>query len=102
MKSILRKKKFWTLTVVVTHDEAVTGSNNLFCYFRYFWKACNKSQGYFCFKCKKKNPKSTHPNATLPYNDNILYLLYLELSEEAVVKAGEADILDSSYIPGAL
>jgi hypothetical protein len=31
-----------------------------------------------------------------------LYLLYLELSEEAVVKAGEADILDSSYIPGAL
>jgi hypothetical protein len=36
------------------------GQTNLFCYFRYFWKVCNKSQGYFCSKCKK-SPKSTHP-----------------------------------------
>jgi hypothetical protein len=37
------------------------GQTNLFSfYLRYFWKVCNKSQGYFCVKCKK-SPKSTHP-----------------------------------------
>jgi hypothetical protein len=37
------------------------GQKNFFCYFRYFWKVHNKSQGYFCWKCKKSR-KSTHPS----------------------------------------
>jgi hypothetical protein len=40
----------------LTDDEAVTGSKICVCYFRYFWKVCNKSQGYFCWKCKKNQP----------------------------------------------
>jgi hypothetical protein len=30
-----------------------------FFYFRYFWKVCNKSQGYFCWKCKKVQNQPT-------------------------------------------
>jgi hypothetical protein len=77
------------------------GQTIYFAIFGTFGRHVTNLRGTFVLNVKK-NPKSTHPNATLPYNDNILYLLYLELSEEAVVKAGEADILDSSYIPGAL
>jgi hypothetical protein len=51
MKFILwRKKNIQCVTQnVVTNDEAGTGSNHFFAYFRYhFWKVFNKSQGYFC------------------------------------------------------
>jgi hypothetical protein len=32
---------------VLTNDEAVTGSKHFFHFFCYFWKVCNKPQGYF-------------------------------------------------------
>jgi hypothetical protein len=33
--------------------------NFFFCYFRYFWSVCNKSQGYFCWNCKKVKNQPT-------------------------------------------
>jgi hypothetical protein len=35
------------------------GQKNCFCYFRYFWKVWNKSQGYVCWKCKKVENQPT-------------------------------------------
>jgi hypothetical protein len=32
---------------------------NFCCYFWYFWKVSNKSQGYFCCKCKKVKNQPT-------------------------------------------
>jgi hypothetical protein len=47
-------KKWWSMM------KWSLGKNFFFCYFQYFWKVCNKSQGYYCWKCKK-SPKSTNP-----------------------------------------
>jgi hypothetical protein len=47
-KKILDPKKLWPIM------KRSLGQKNLFCYFRYFWKVYNKSQGYFCWKCIKK------------------------------------------------
>jgi hypothetical protein len=35
------------------------GPKIFFWYFRYFWKVCNKNQGYFCWKCKKVQNQPT-------------------------------------------
>jgi hypothetical protein len=69
MKSILWIQNLGPLYVqcmtqkVVTYDEAVTGSN-YFCYFRYFWTVCNKSQGKFCWKRKKVHNQPTPLHST--------------------------------------
>jgi hypothetical protein len=70
MKSILWIKKFgplyiyYIVTQKVTYDEAVTVPKNI-CYFQYFWKVSNKSQGYFCWKCKKRS-RTNPPYSTVP------------------------------------
>jgi hypothetical protein len=58
MKSIFLGKNFGPL--YSAWPKRSLGPKIFFCDFRYFWKVCNKPQGYFCWKCKK-SPKSTHP-----------------------------------------
>jgi hypothetical protein len=58
------EKNVWTSIQCMTqnvlaNDEEVTGSKHYFIYFRYFWKVCNKPQGYFCPNSNINPPYST-------------------------------------------
>jgi hypothetical protein len=55
---------------VVTNDKEVTRTTQFFffCYFRYFGKVCNKSQGYVCWKCKKVQNQPTLLYSTVLVN----------------------------------
>jgi hypothetical protein len=98
MKSILWKKFFGPLYSEWPKKswpmmKRSLGQTIFFCYFRYFWKDYNKSQGYFCWKCKKvENQHTLLPMAMMSANLYSLFFRYMNFENKdeknVVIKKG--------------